>query len=108
MLRRAEPQADEQAARAASASMRSSTRTSTASVSSADPHFLQRVAGTRAVGALLSRSRRMLSRLGTPLDQDLPADAEVPDYGEDKGDQRRYSKQQCEGMWEAGSVDRKR
>jgi len=43
----------------------------------------------------------MLSRLGTPLDQDLPADADVPAHGEDKGDQRRYSKQQYQAMWEA-------
>jgi hypothetical protein len=67
-----------------------------------DPRTLQRLAGNRAVGALLSRTaRRMISRLGTPLDQDLPADAETPAYGEDKGDQRRYSKQQYEAMWEA-------
>lgn len=75
--------------------------TPTATLGATDPHELQRLAGNRAAGVLLSRWKRMLSRLGTPLDQDLPADAEVPDYGEDKGEQRRYSKQQYEAMWEA-------
>jgi hypothetical protein len=66
-----------------------------------DPRTLQRMAGNRATGAWLARSKRMLLRLGTPLDEDLPADAEVPAHGEDKGEQRRYSKQQYQAMWEA-------
>ncbi|MEM9491333.1 MAG: hypothetical protein AAGC55_19460, partial [Myxococcota bacterium] len=34
------------------------------------------------------------------LDQDLPADAEAPAHGEDKGVQRRYTPEQYVKMWE--------
>ncbi|MBM4393338.1 MAG: DUF4157 domain-containing protein [Deltaproteobacteria bacterium] len=37
--------------------------------------------------------------LGTPLGQQLPADAVKPMYGEDHN-QRRYSREQYEGLWE--------
>ena len=59
--------------------------------------LLQRLAGNRATAALV----RVLARLGTPLDQTLPAGAEKPVYGEDPGEQRRYSRRQYTSMWEA-------
>ena len=58
---------------------------------------LQRSAGNRATAAFL----RVLARLGTPLDQPLPATAEKPIHGEDPGVQRRYSRLQYHAMWEA-------
>ena len=58
--------------------------------------LLQRYAGNRATAAFL----RVLARLGTPLDQPLPSSAEKPMYGED-AEQRRYSRLQYHGMWEA-------
>jgi Putative peptidoglycan binding domain len=61
---------------------------------------LQRSAGNRATAALL-RARAILARLGTPLDQPLPASAEKPKHGEDPGSQRRYSRPQFIAMWEA-------
>jgi hypothetical protein len=57
---------------------------------------LQRLAGNRATAALV----RVLARLGTPLDQELPPKAEKPKYGEDPGEQRRYSRLQYTAMWE--------
>ena len=45
--------------------------------------------------------RALLARIGTRLDQPLPAGAEVPAHGEDSGEQRRYSRAQFEAMWEA-------
>jgi hypothetical protein len=39
--------------------------------------------------------------IGTPLDQQLPAGAEAPAFGEDQGTQRRYSPEQYIKMWEA-------
>jgi hypothetical protein len=102
MLERAGQEAQEQApSPSAATSARAPTLTPAGTLAATDALTLQRRAGNRAVGAWLSRSKRMLSRLGTPLDQDLPADAEVPAHGEDKGDQRRYSKQQYQAMWEA-------
>ena len=59
--------------------------------------LLQRLVGNRATAAFV----RVLARLGTPLDQPLPASAEKPIYGEDAGEQRRYSRLQYHGMWEA-------
>jgi Putative peptidoglycan binding domain len=59
--------------------------------------LLQRLAGNRATTALV----RVLARLGTPLDQELPKDAPKPKYGEDPGEQRRYSRLQYTSMWEA-------
>jgi Putative peptidoglycan binding domain len=59
--------------------------------------ILQRLAGNRATAGLV----RVLARLGTPLDQELPPGAEVPKYGEDTGEQRRYSRLQYTAMWEA-------
>jgi hypothetical protein len=106
MLDRAEDRAQEQEQEQAPAPSRVASTPVPAlplrgTLAATDARTLQRLAGNRAVGALLGRSKRMLSRLGTPLDQDLPPDADVPDYGEDKNDQRRYSKQQYEAMWEA-------
>lgn len=72
-----------------------------ATLADSEALMLQRTAGNRAVGALLKRSKRMVSRLGTPLDQELPAGTDLPVHGEDKGEQRRYSKQQYQAMWEA-------
>jgi Putative peptidoglycan binding domain len=95
MLERAEPQPE------APAPARVPTVGPAGTLGLGDVHTLQRLAGNRAVGAWLSRSQRRISRLGTPLDQDLPADAEVPAEGEDKGEQRRYSKAQYQAMWEA-------
>jgi hypothetical protein len=43
---------------------------------------------------------KALQFLGTPLDQSLPSGAEAPAFGEDKGDQRRYSVEQYVAMWE--------
>ncbi len=43
---------------------------------------------------------KALQFLGTPLDKDLPAGADTPAYGEDKGEQRRYSVEQYIAMWE--------
>ena len=69
---------------------------------------LQRLAGNRATAALLRAARpvrrltrAILARLGTRLDQPLPPGAPVPLYGEDSGEQRRYSKPQYNAMWEA-------
>ena len=64
---------------------------------------MQRAAGNRAtVAALGDRhlGRRVLARIGHPLDQDLPATAIKPSDGEDKGEQRRYSRQQFQQLWE--------
>jgi hypothetical protein len=58
---------------------------------------LARLAGNRATAAFV----RVLARLGTPLDQPLPATAEKPIYGEDAGVQRRYSRLQYHALWEA-------
>ncbi len=58
---------------------------------------LQRLAGNHATAAYL----RVLARLGTPLDKALPSSAEKPVYGEDLGEQRRYSRLQYHAMWEA-------
>jgi hypothetical protein len=104
MLGRAEHEQKDEApspARAASAPARAPTAMPTRTPATTDARTLQPLVGNRAVSASLSRLRRMLSRLGTPLDQDLPPDADVPAHGEDKGDQRRYGKQQYEAMWEA-------
>lgn len=99
---RAEHEPAEQApARAAATTLRSLAPMPDRPPAARDVRALQRLAGNRAVGVLLSRSQRMISRLGTPLDQDLPPDADVPAHGEDKGDQRRYGKKQYEAMWEA-------
>jgi hypothetical protein len=38
--------------------------------------------------------------LGTPLNEDLPAGAATPRYGEDEGKQRRYSRAQYIRMWQ--------
>jgi Putative peptidoglycan binding domain len=59
--------------------------------------LLQRLAGNRATAALV----RVLARLGTPLAEELPPGAEKPKYGEDPGEQRRYSRPQYNAMWEA-------
>jgi microbial transglutaminase/putative peptidoglycan binding protein len=101
MLERAEQEAGVRAPSPSSASVPARSLTPTGTLAATDALTLQRRAGNRAVGALLRRSKRMLSRLGTPLDQDLPPDADVPVHGEDKGKQRRYSKQQYQAMWEA-------
>ena len=64
---------------------------------------LQRAAGNRAtVAALGDRrlGRRVLARIGHRLDQDLPATAIKPADGEDKGEQRRYSRAQFQQLWE--------
>ena len=69
---------------------------------------LQRLAGNRATAAFVRAARplrrlstALLARLGTPLDKPLPPSAEKPAYGEDAGEQRRYSKPQFNAMWEA-------
>jgi hypothetical protein len=63
---------------------------------------LQRMAGNRATSALVGGAgRASVARLGTPLDQPLPADAPVPAHGEDAGEQRRYTRKQFQAMWEA-------
>jgi Putative peptidoglycan binding domain len=59
--------------------------------------LLQRLAGNRATASLV----RVLARLGTPLSETLPAKAPKPKYGEDPGEQRRYSRLQYTAMWEA-------
>ena len=64
---------------------------------------MQRAAGNRAtVAALGDRhlGRRVLARIGHRLDQDLPATAIKPADGEDKGEQRRYSREQFQQLWE--------
>lgn len=43
---------------------------------------------------------RVLQFLGTPLDQKLPSGTEPPAFGEDDGEQRRYSEDQYIAMWE--------
>ena len=70
-------------------------------ISPADATILQRVAGNRSVAAALATGRRVLARLGKPLDVDLTDEDPVPVHGEDKGEQRRYSRPQFETMWEA-------
>jgi hypothetical protein len=63
---------------------------------------LQRAAGNRATSALVGAAGRAgVARVGTPLDQPLPADAPVPAHGEDAGEQRRYTRKQFQEMWEA-------
>lgn len=53
--------------------------------------------GRSAAGAV---QHKALQFLGTPLDQALPAGADAPAFGEDKGEQRRYSVEQYVAMWE--------
>jgi hypothetical protein len=63
---------------------------------------LQRAAGNRAATTAIQRTRapqRVLARLGYPLGKPLPKGAERPLFG-DFGDQRRYSVDQFERMWE--------
>lgn len=43
---------------------------------------------------------QMLQFLGAPLDHKLPPGAEAPAFGEDEGEQRRYSVEQYIAMWE--------
>ena len=64
---------------------------------------MQRAAGNRATLAALGNrhlGRRVLARIGHRLDEDLPATAIKPSDGEDKGEQRRYSRQQFQQLWE--------
>lgn len=64
---------------------------------------MQRSAGNRATAAALGDrhlGRRVLARIGHRLDQDLPATAIKPSDGEDKGEQRRYSRAQFQQLWE--------
>lgn len=62
---------------------------------------LQRMAGNRATSAVVGAAGRAgVARIGTPLDQPLPADAEIPAYGEDAGEQRRYTRKQFQKLWE--------
>jgi hypothetical protein len=64
---------------------------------------LQTRAGNRATAAALGdrhAGRRMLARIGHRLDQDLPSTAITPAEGEDKGEQRRYSRAQFQQLWE--------
>jgi hypothetical protein len=64
---------------------------------------LQTTAGNRATAAALGDrrvGRRVLARIGHRLDQDLPATAITPAEGEDKGEQRRYSRAQFQQLWE--------
>ena len=53
--------------------------------------------GRAAAGAVQPKAVQFL---GTPLGQDLPAGADAPAFGEDKGEQRRYSVEQYVAMWE--------
>jgi hypothetical protein len=55
----------------------------------------------RAARPVQRLSRAVLARLGKPLDQTLDPGDPVPAYGEDSGEQRRYSKPQYNAMWEA-------
>ena len=59
---------------------------------------MQRSAGNRATATALGR--RVLARIGHRLDEDLPATAIKPADGEDKGEQRRYSRAQFQQLWE--------
>jgi hypothetical protein len=59
---------------------------------------MQRSAGNRATAAAIGP--RVLARIGHRLDQDLPATAIKPADGEDKGEQRRYSRAQFQQLWE--------
>ena len=61
--------------------------------------MLQRLVGNRATSAVVT-GRAVLARIGVPLNVPLPAGAPVPAYGEDSGEQRRYSRPQFEAMWE--------
>jgi hypothetical protein len=64
---------------------------------------MQRSAGNRATAAALANrqlGRRVLARIGQRLDEDLPATAIKPAEGEDKGEQRRYSREQFQQLWE--------
>lgn len=64
--------------------------------------LLSSMAGAPASGASTSGAvqHKALQFLGTPLDQTLPAGADAPAFGEDKGEQRRYSVEQYVAMWE--------
>ena len=64
---------------------------------------MQRAAGNRATVAALGDRHlgsRVLARIGHRLDEDLPATAIKPSDGEDKGEQRRYSREQFQQLWE--------
>jgi hypothetical protein len=65
---------------------------------------LQRTVGNAATSAALraraSGPRRALLRLGTRLDQPLPASEPAPAHGEKPGEQRRYTPDQYRQMWE--------
>jgi hypothetical protein len=73
-----------------------------AALSPAKVTALQRSIGNRATSAALGGAAgRVLSRLGYPLGEPLPQDAIQPKFGEDAGEQRRYSRREFETMWEA-------
>lgn len=51
-------------------------------------------------GTSVAPSISAVQFIGTPLNERLPAGAETPEHGEDRGQQRRYSVQQYIEMWE--------
>ena len=60
--------------------------------------LLSEMSGSGGGGAV--QAKGAIQFIGTPLDTDLPATAEKPQYGEDKGEQRRYSREQYIELWE--------
>ncbi len=59
--------------------------------------LLSQHAGPSSSGAVQSRS---IQRIGVPLDKELPADQEAPEFGELKGKQRKWGPDQYIAMWE--------
>lgn len=65
---------------------------------SAEGLLSEMTGGAPAGGA--SVQKKAVQFIGTPLDKPLPPGAETPKFGEDPGEQRRYSPQQYIELWE--------
>lgn len=59
--------------------------------------LLDQMSGAGAGGPAVQQAVQFI---GTPLDKSLPSGASKPKYGEDKGKQRRYSREQYIELWE--------
>jgi hypothetical protein len=61
--------------------------------------LLSEMAGPAAAGGAVQQ--KALQKIGVPLNQDLPEGQAAPAFGEDKGQQRRWSPEQYIAQWEA-------
>jgi len=62
--------------------------------------LLSEMAGTPSAGGAAAVQSKAVQFIGVPLDQALPEGEKAPEFGEDKGVQRRWSPEQYIAMWE--------